>query len=56
MDFEKDMVNIEDVRQAMAQGETAALELLEASENRFTPWNWNDAAEQYPEVINRFCG
>ena len=44
MDYEKDVVNIEDVRQAVAQGETAVLELLEASETRFTPWDWNEVA------------
>ncbi|MFG0449317.1 hypothetical protein [Shewanella sp. YQ_9] len=44
MDYEKDVVNIEDVRQAVAQGETAVLELLEASETRFTPWDWKEVA------------
>ncbi|QFT57057.1 hypothetical protein [Microbulbifer sp. THAF38] len=44
MDHEKDVVNIEDVRQALAQGETAVLELLESLENRFTPWDWQEVA------------
>lgn len=44
MDYEKDVVNIEDVRQAVSQGETAVLELLEASESRFTPWDWQEVA------------
>lgn len=44
MNHEKDVVNIEDVRQAVAQGETAVLDLLEALESRFTPWDWHEVA------------
>ncbi|WP_444928278.1 hypothetical protein ACJJI4_23910 (plasmid) [Microbulbifer sp. TRSA002] len=44
MDHEKNMVNIEDVRQAVAQGEIAVLELLETMESRFTPLDWQEVA------------
>lgn len=44
MDYEKNVVNIEDVRQAIAQGDTAVLELLEVTENNFTPWDWSEVA------------
>lgn len=44
MDHEKNVVNIEDVRQAITQGDIAVLELLEATENNFTPWDWSEVA------------
>lgn len=44
LNSEKAMVNIEDVREAMTQGETAVLELLEATGNRFAPWDWDEVA------------
>lgn len=44
MDYEKNVVNIEEVRQAVAQGDNAILELLEATENQYTPWGWSEVA------------
>lgn len=44
MDYEKNVVDIEEVRQAVAQGDTAVMELLEVTENRFTPWDWSEVA------------
>lgn len=44
MDYEKNLVGIEDVRNAVAQGDTAILELLDVAENQFIPWDWSDVA------------
>ncbi|MCG8612237.1 MAG: hypothetical protein MI864_17075 [Pseudomonadales bacterium] len=44
MDYEKNVVSIEDVRQAITQGDIAVLELLEVTENNFTPWDWSEVA------------
>ena len=44
MDYEKNVVSIEDVRQAVTQGDTAVLDLLDVTENQFTPWEWNQIA------------
>lgn len=44
LDCEKNAVNIEDVRAAMTEGDTAVFELLESTEARYSPWTWQDVS------------
>lgn len=44
LDCEKNTVNIEDVRAAMTEGDTAVFELLDSTETRYSPWTWQEVS------------
>jgi hypothetical protein len=44
LDCDKNTINIEDVRAAMTEGDTAVFELLDLTEARYTPWTWQDVS------------